>query len=279
MSSPSPIAASSSGYMAAMAKARGWGPSTSTAIVAGDWRKIHTTFTETGVEMVEEYDFSTDDLLIRKIRSKTGLGAWGSWNFEVGEPVSKLNPHSDLMLESSSLNPMFVRQDLPTHFQFRIRNLPYDYDNYIIGIDDATQEIVLKTKNKKYYKRMSIPDLKMCGNSSEARLQKSNLEWKHANNTLIISYLKPAFILEQEARNRAAIRKMGTGSTATTGAATSSSSASKAASSAAQQLVAEAQASSNSNRNVGARGGGANEFGGLSGLKGLANKDGDCKQQ
>jgi hypothetical protein len=78
-----------------------------------------------------------------------------------------------------------VRQDIPTHFQFRIRNLPYDYDNYIVDIDENAQEIVLKTKNKKYYKRMNIPDLKAGG--AAGKLDARFLEWKHANNTLVIS--------------------------------------------------------------------------------------------
>ena len=50
---------------------------------------------------------------------------------------------------AACMQPLFVRQDIATHFQFRIRNLPYDYDNYIVEIDEPTQEIVLKTKNKK----------------------------------------------------------------------------------------------------------------------------------
>lgn len=83
------------------------------------------------------------------------------------------------------LQPLFVRLDTLTHFQFRIRNLPYDYDNYILEIDDATQEIVLKTKNKKYYKRMAIPDLKTGG--AAGKLDNKYLNYKHANNTLIIS--------------------------------------------------------------------------------------------
>ena len=51
--------------------------------------------------------------------------------------------------ELLGVQPLFVRQDTPTHFSFRIRNLPYDSDNYLLDIDAATQEIVLKTKNKK----------------------------------------------------------------------------------------------------------------------------------
>jgi hypothetical protein len=45
--------------------------------------------------------------------------------------------------------PLFLRLDTATHFQFRIRNLPYEYDNYILTIEEATQEILLRTKNKK----------------------------------------------------------------------------------------------------------------------------------
>ena len=51
---------------------------------------------------VEEYDVHTDQLLLRKLRHKSSLGAWGPWTFEVGEPVAKFNPNSDLMLESSN---------------------------------------------------------------------------------------------------------------------------------------------------------------------------------
>lgn len=44
----------------------------------------------------------SDELLLRKLRHKSSLGAWGPWAFEVGEPVAKFNPNSDLMLESSN---------------------------------------------------------------------------------------------------------------------------------------------------------------------------------
>lgn len=205
MSSSPPAPSAASGYLASQSLARGLGPATSTSIVSGDRRKIHTSFTEKGSEMVEEYDLHTDAILIRKLRHKSSLGAWGPWIYEIGEPVTKFNADKDLILESSNnvgmnthththnhersrpdnrkntptiticmnssptygllllpcfvtfvsslsfhmLQPLFVRIDTPTHFQFRIRNLPYDYENYILEIEDATQEIVLKTKNKK----------------------------------------------------------------------------------------------------------------------------------
>lgn len=281
---PSASPPSSGGYMAAQSAARGLGPSTSTSLVAGDRRKIHTSFTGAkGAEMVEEYDLQTDALLLRKLRHKSNLGAWGPWEFEVGEAVAKFHAEKDLLLESASQNPLFVRQDTREAFQFRIRNLPYPYDNYLVTIepmsgssgDDAAQEIVLRTVNKKYYKRMSIPDLKAGGPGEPLRrLEEKSLTWQHANNTLIISYAKPPFIRELERRNAIEIRKMGNGATSSNAQPTSGSAAPKATT-AAQALLAEAQ--SNAKSTVEETGG---QFAGLNGLKGLANsKDADCKQQ
>jgi hypothetical protein len=45
----------------------------STTMTQGNRRKVHTTF-EDGAEMVEEYDLKTDELVVRKRRSKTVLG-------------------------------------------------------------------------------------------------------------------------------------------------------------------------------------------------------------
>jgi hypothetical protein len=49
------------------------------------------------------------------------------------------------------------------------------------------QEIVLRTSNKKYYKRFDIPDLKRIN----IKLEESEIAWKYQNNTVIISYDKP----------------------------------------------------------------------------------------
>jgi hypothetical protein len=46
--------------------------------------------------------------------------------------------------------PSRSRKDTADEFQWRVRNLPYPVDTYQITIDDATQEIVIRTTNKKY---------------------------------------------------------------------------------------------------------------------------------
>jgi hypothetical protein len=172
--------------------------------------------------------------------------------------------------------PLFVRLDTPTHFQFRVRNCPWEYDNYTFDLDESNQEIILRTKNKKYYKKFNIPDLKIGGDAGKLSLK--FLNWKHANNTLIISYVKPPFMLELDKKNRQWVRSMGNGSTSAAGTAAPAAGQQQ---STAQRLLADSQTNTAASPQS-SSGGGAGEFAGLAGLKGLSaagGKDGDCKQQ
>ena len=54
--------------------------------------------------------------------------------FEVGEETRRFDPEQDLM-QASSANPIFIRKDTNERFEWRIRNLPYPKDNYIIEVD------------------------------------------------------------------------------------------------------------------------------------------------
>lgn len=157
-------------------------------------KKIHTTFPD-GSEMAEEFDERTDVLLLRKVRKSADvLGKESDWVFEVGQPPEAVfDPHSD-MLRASSSNPIFIRKDTPEHLQWRIRNLPYPANVYSITVDHDKQDIVVRTSNKKYFKRIAIPDLARLG----LKLQDTALSWKHQHNTLIISYTRPAEVAAQE---------------------------------------------------------------------------------
>ena len=53
---------------------------------------------------------------------------------------------------------------------------------------------MLKTTNKKYYKRIDIPDLKR----ADVQMDESSVTWKYANNTVIIGYDKPQKVKEKE---------------------------------------------------------------------------------
>mmetsp|Transcript_105473 Transcript_105473/g.183452 ORF Transcript_105473/g.183452 Transcript_105473/m.183452 type:complete len:292 (-) Transcript_105473:71-946(-) len=156
-------------------------------------KKVHTTYPN-GSEMVEEFDERTDVLLLRKTRKASTLGHESEWVFEVGQaPERPFDPHSDIIRTSAS-NPIFLRKDTPECFQWRVRNLPYPANVYSVTIDQEKQQIVVRTSNKKYFKRIDVEDLRRVG----AKLQDELLSWKHQHNTLIISYVRPSEVVQSE---------------------------------------------------------------------------------
>jgi len=155
-------------------------------------KKCHYTFPNES-EMVEEYDAQTDKLLVRKRRDKTFLGGDGEWVFEVGEPPARVTIENDTLRPSSS-NPVLVRGDRPHAFEWRVRNLPYPKPTYSVTIDQDKRQIVVRTSNKKYFKRIDIDDL----DRARLPIEDSALSWEHQNSTLIITYKKPPAILQLE---------------------------------------------------------------------------------
>lgn len=68
--------------------------------IAGGKRRLHTTHPD-GLEIVEEYDINSHELLTRRVKKPVELGE-GKWEIEVGEPLSNLNPETDLLVASSA---------------------------------------------------------------------------------------------------------------------------------------------------------------------------------
>jgi hypothetical protein len=166
---------------------------------ADGMKKIHTTYDD-GREMVEEYDEKTDVLMLRKTRqSAKMLGREAEWVFEVGQPpAAAFDPSSDTLRASTS-NPIFLRKDTPEHFQWRIRNLHYPADVYSVVVDHEKQQIVVRTSNKKYFKRIDLPDLRRA--TIDLKLKDDLLSWKHQHNTLIISYTKPQEVVTADMKH------------------------------------------------------------------------------
>uniref|UniRef100_A0A8C3X1C1 Protein DPCD n=1 Tax=Catagonus wagneri TaxID=51154 RepID=A0A8C3X1C1_9CETA len=177
-----------------------------TALLQDGRRKVHYLFPD-GKEMAEEYDEKTGELLVRKWRVKSALGALGQWQIEVGEPAVPgagiLGPE---LITESNANPIFVRKDTKMSFQWRIRNLPYPKDVYSVSVDQKERCVVVKTTNKKYYKKFSIPDL----DRYQLPLEDSSLSFAHANCTLIISYHKPKEVLAAESELQKELKKVKT---------------------------------------------------------------------
>eukprot|EP00730_Choanoeca_flexa_P018407 TRINITY_DN8944_c0_g1_i4.p1 TRINITY_DN8944_c0_g1~~TRINITY_DN8944_c0_g1_i4.p1 ORF type:complete len:201 (+),score=34.61 TRINITY_DN8944_c0_g1_i4:165-767(+) len=164
------------------------------AAAAGGRKQFQYTFAD-GAEMVEEYDSNSDTLLLRKWRRQKAIGGTGSWDVELGEEAFT-SQERDVLVKESNVNPIFLRQDTIKAFQFRIRNLPYPIDTYKITAEG--EQLVLRTSNKKYFKKFAIPDLQRIGSSLDASL----VSMQHGNNTLVITYPKPPAIMVMEKRLR-----------------------------------------------------------------------------
>ena len=78
--------------------------------------------------------------------------------------------------------PVCIRRDTRRAFQWRIRNLPYPLTAYQVTVDDDKHGITIRTSNKKYFKKLTIPDMER----SRLVLDSNSLTFAHANNTLIV---------------------------------------------------------------------------------------------
>ncbi|XP_069467739.1 protein DPCD [Ambystoma mexicanum] len=175
-----------------------------TSLLQEGRRKVHYLFPD-GKEMAEEYDMKTCELLVRKWRQKNTLGAPGQWQVEVGEPAPSPTVVLDTdHIKESSSNPIFMRKDTKSSFQWRIRNLPYPKDVYTVTVDQTERCCIIRTSNKKYYKKFSVPDL----DRMQLPLDSSALNFSHANNTLIITYQKPKEVLAVEEELQKELKKM-----------------------------------------------------------------------
>ena len=159
---------------------------------SGGRRKCHFTLPDES-EVIEEYDLQTDELMLKKRRGKTVLGAQTEWIFEVGEAPARMTIEND-MLRASSSNPTLTRKDRPHAFEWRVRNLPYPKATYSVTIDTEQNQIVIRTANKKYFKRIDVEEL----DRARVPLEEGSLSWNHENSTLIVQYKKPAAVMQRE---------------------------------------------------------------------------------
>ena len=174
---------------------------TRTYLINGDFIKFHTVFKD-GTEIVEEYGIYSEELESRRVK-KIGMTGKESWTTEIGEEI-KPRSNDEFLIKENDNNPLFIRKDTPKEFQWRVRNLKGDADNFMVECDKDKQQIVIRTKNKKYYKRFNIPDLERLNIKLDESLMKVNF----VNSTLIISYTKPKEALDAENEILEEVRKV-----------------------------------------------------------------------
>lgn len=124
-----------------------------------------------------------------------GAGAAGGASGAAGAGARSEGPAG---IAESSSNPVLVKQNTRTHLVWRVRNIPYPLETYDITVDAVEQQIVVRTSNKKYFKRLEVPALYRAA----IPLSSESLQVSHSNNTLLIKYAKPAALLELEEKER-----------------------------------------------------------------------------
>lgn len=67
--------------------------------------------------------------------------------------------------------------------EWRIRNLPYPIETYSVTASGDDCTITVRTTNKKYFKKIHIPELTRCSLLPDQQL----ISLKHLHNTLIIT--------------------------------------------------------------------------------------------
>ncbi|XP_022828014.1 protein DPCD isoform X2 [Spodoptera litura] len=159
-------------------------------------KKIHYKFQD-DKEMVEEYNVDTQVLLRRAWKVKGKLGGEGKWDVEIGDPMPDATPHiegigADFM--ESKDQPKLTRRNTRINLEWRIRNLPYPIETYSVSANNDERCIVIRTTNKKYFKRLQVPEL----DRLNLPIEQGNIQCSHSFNTLIIAYKKPQQLLDMD---------------------------------------------------------------------------------
>ena len=143
------------------------------------------------LNIVEICDINSGILIARKQRENSLSGKNNEWEWTYGAPHEA---NTDKSLAEATQNPIFMRTDTETHFQWYVKYIPYPTDNYDISVNEEANNYIIKTKNKKYFKIVHAPD--------SIHFNKNLLEWAWTKNTLIIRYPKTKEDIEKEKEER-----------------------------------------------------------------------------
>jgi hypothetical protein len=159
----------------------------------GGFKQIVYVDRATGAEVVEICKPDTGDLVARKERRRTMYGADCPWEWTYGQPVQERREVETL--EPSARSPIFFRQDTATDWSWRVRQLPYPASTYQVTVDAEKNQIVVRTTNKKYFKRIDAPN--------GEKMKQSEVNWNWGYETLVITHKKPPRVIGQDEKDRA----------------------------------------------------------------------------
>lgn len=87
------------------------------------------------------------------------------------------------MSNNYCFQPYIIKRITSTALEWRIRNLSYPIDVYSVLADPDNKCIIVKTSNKKYYKKITIPELERVNLVPDQK----RIEYTYKFGTLIIT--------------------------------------------------------------------------------------------
>lgn len=81
--------------------------------------------------------------------------------------------------------PILTKRLTRHKIEWRIRNLSYPLETYLVTADQAKKMLIVRTTNKKYFKEIDIPELNRC----DLYPQQDAIFVSHQHDTLIISVI------------------------------------------------------------------------------------------
>lgn len=166
-----------------------------TALLGNNVKKIHYKLPD-GREMVEEYNLDTGVLSKRAWKTNNTIYKKVEWEVEVGDPFSeKVDENIDQIgIKESENSPFVAHRITKLKLEWRIRNLPYDISVYQVTVDMNEKVIIVRTTNKKYFKKIPILEYQRL----DVKPNSYSLKFSHAHNTLIITLDKAAEYIAHE---------------------------------------------------------------------------------
>lgn len=164
-----------------------------TCLIQEGKRKVHYKFQD-GQEMAEEYNLDTNTLVRRAWKRGNDLSKKGHWEIEVGDPEPDPSSFDVVGLKEQSNSPYVIKRVTKKAIEWRIRNLPYPLEVYSVTAEPENKCITVRTTNKKYFKKLTIPELERVNLLPEQK----NIELSYKFGSLIITYNKPPEVLQME---------------------------------------------------------------------------------
>lgn len=134
-----------------------------------------------GVQTVDICEVDSGKLIARKQRERHTSGSDGPWEWTYGSPLEQKQETETMA--ASSKNPIFLRMDTEKEWQWRVRQIPYPANFYNVTVDQEKNQIVIRTTNRKYFKRIDAPE--------GEKFDPSKLQWAWSYSTLVIQHTKP----------------------------------------------------------------------------------------